>query len=813
MHGGSGGTAEQVEVVTNFVPVAGVDCKRIHVYLVEVTNQDAQEDGGEGSDQQVREAALRSALFSRAVAGTGAERAVFDGREYAYSAKGLHKEWPGQELQRSVDGGDEAPGRFQVALRVHRRYETGLVARICAGDAAVPEAAAKGLQFALDSVLRVGLRPWLQCVGGRYLSAHAAVATDAGFDIWWEYRLAVHPTRTRMLVSVTARAVPVIASDVRTLDDLWARFFEPGSGAGQGVADAGDRAWAQFEGCVRGLRVAIPGDAAAATSSVRVAGLAPKHADGRCVVVGRDTVVALDQCALAERQVLGQLSRRQRGRLMSQSAVAPARRLELLRHGAQLVARACRDSGALAAFKIRVGDGLATAPGHVLAAPQMQLRGATAAVAADTGRWELGGHQVLDGAHVRSWAVLVLASAQALGEPQARAFAVQLAKTGSEAGVVFAQSVPPIVYGSVQCIERAVEDACAAAQRAAASGERAQLVVCVLPSPAVAVYGEIKRVALTRVGVHTQCVLAANARGHRPQLLRGVALKINTKLGGSTAALHGPAGAPSLLETEPTMVISADVTHTSEAQGMSVAAVVWSVDLHAQRFAGLAIQHPHRMEIIENMDAVVRHCLRIFYARTGRKPARILYYRDGVNDSLLPAVRDVELPAIRRGCALVEPAYAPPLAVLIARKRHHSRFMLDAANCRPGTLVDAMVGPLAGAGGFHLLAHRSVHGVSQPVYYLVLDPGGLDIAQLRQLTYHLCYTYPIYTRPAIMPAPLYYAHRLAARGRLQLSQRFDALPCFATSRAETKKSNRAAKAHPPHLVPVHADLGNSMYFM
>ncbi|KAJ2715342.1 hypothetical protein H4R19_001254 [Coemansia spiralis] len=789
---------EAEEVVTNFLPVSAVGCKRIQVYLVAVTNRDAQEEGG---NEQVSEAGLRSSLFAAAVAGTSAEGLVFDGHEYAYSAAKLHRGWDGAELRCSVDGPSDAPGRFQVVLRAHRQYETALVPRICAGTAVAP-----GLLFALDSVLRFGLRPWLQCIGGRFLSSHAPIATDAGFDIWWEYRLAMHPTRTELLVSITARAVPVITATIRTLADMWTRFFAPGSGPD---APAADGAWAQFEACIRGLRVAT-----AATGSVRVAGLGLAQSDQRCAVVGGNTVVPLEQCVLEERQVLPQLSRRQRGRLMSHSAVPPPVRLELLRHGAQLVAKACRESRALAAFKIRVGEALATAPGQVLAAPQMQLRQATAAVAGDTGRWELGRQrQVLEGVQVRSWAVLVLASPQTLGEPHARAFAVQLAKTGSEVGLMFAQSVPPIVYGSAQHIERAIKDACAAAQQAAPSGERAQLVLCVLPSAAVSLYGEVKRVGLTCIGVHTQCVLTANARGHRPQLLRGIALKINTKLGGATAAPRGPTGAPLLPDDEPTMVLSADVTHTAEAQGMSVAAVVWSVDTCAQRFAGLAIQHPHRMEIIENMDAIVRHCLRVFYAHTNRKPARILYYRDGVSDALLPAVHSVELAAIRRGCALIDPGYAPALTAVIARKRHHSRFMLDAANCRPGTLVDALAGPLAGAGGFHLLAHRSIYGVSQPVYYMVLQDGGLDISHLRQLTYHLCYTYPIYTRPATMPAPLYYAHRLAARGRLQLSQRFDALPCFAATRAEAKKSNRAAKAHPPHLVPIHASLANTMYYM
>ncbi|KAJ2782096.1 hypothetical protein H4R18_002464 [Coemansia javaensis] len=782
-----------MEVVTNFVPVE-LGSRRIHVYLVTVTNRDAQEGEEEEAEgrAQVREAAVRSSAVERALGGDSG-RVVFDGREYAYAGTRVHSAWADGAFCADVDGGEAWPGRFRVELRVHRQYDTGAVQRLCAGGGGSEHIS--GLLFALDSIVRCELRPWLRDVGGRHLSPHGAVATDAGFDVWWEYRVAMHPAQGRLLLSVAARAVPVLA--VPTLAALADAFFRGGARPGDDAA-----AWARLGECVRGLRVAVPGGA-----SGRVTGLAP---DRRAVIGGAAAPVDLAQCALDGRQVLGRIGGWQRRRLMEASALAPAQRLALLRHGAALVARACQGSGALRRLGIRAGPALATAPAERLAAPQLRLgAGAAADVAPETGLWELGGRHVRAGAEVRAWAVLVLAARQAMGEAQARAFAVRVAQAGSELGVRFVQAAPPLVYGSPQAVARAVEDACAAAQRAA-GGARAQLLVCVLPAATAALYGELKRVALTRAGVHTQCVLLRNALGHRPRLLRGVLLKINAKLGGATAEAL-PAG---LLDRTATMVLAADVTHSAEAGAMSVAAVVWSVDAAAQRFAGLVVQHPPRVEIIENMDAIVRHCLRVFYARTGRKPARILYYRDGVNDAQLAPLRAVEVAGIRRACRLVDPAYAPDLAVVVARKRHHSRFLLpEGANCPPGTLTAAAAaaGPHAAA-SFHLLAHRSVFGVSRPVYFLVLDAGGLAPELLRTLTYHLCYTYPLFTRPATMPAPLYYAHRLAARGRLQLSQRFDALPCFAAP-ADAKRARRNARAQPvPHLVPVHPDLADTMYF-
>ncbi|KAJ2556673.1 hypothetical protein GGH12_006297, partial [Coemansia sp. RSA 1822] len=189
-------------------------------------------------------------------------------------------------------------------------------------------------------------------------------------------------------------------------------------------------------------------------------------------------------------------------------------------------------------------------------------------------------------------------------------------------------------------------------------------------------------------------------------------------------------------------------------------------------------------------------------------PVQIVYLRDGVSDSQLEDVRRIELDGIIRGCKLVDPKYEPRVLLMIARKRHCTRFVQETSNfenCVPGTVVTEMTRN----GGFHLIAHHAIHGVSKPTYFLIThNTTRMSNADIHKMTYDLCFAYPIVMRAVTMPAPLYYAHRLSGKGRVQTNEPFDLLPYF-----NTVKKNAKAKHTDVHLVPVHQNLAHSMYFM
>jgi len=89
--------------------------------------------------------------------------------------------------------------------------------------------------------------------------------------------------------------------------------------------------------------------------------------------------------------------------------------------------------------------------------------------------------------------------------------------------------------------------------------------------------------------------------------------------------------------------------------------------------------------------------LRQFYRATGgRKPKRILFYRDGVSEGQFDIVLAAEVKAIQLACGLLEKDYCPKITFIIVQKRHHARlFPLDrrdgdrSGNVMAGTVVES----------------------------------------------------------------------------------------------------------------------------
>ncbi|KAJ2755937.1 hypothetical protein GGI19_001231 [Coemansia pectinata] len=818
------------KVQTNYSRVE-LSGKHLYVYHVSIVNLDAHSSTrGQGGDQQVTEPLVRSEVFAQAQSGSVLSKKYiyFDGKDYAYSPKSLHKHWaePADELKITLVHSSsflEFPCQFEVKVRALRKYDTKELQKYCDGDTRVPDSYIQGFMYAVDAIVRSCPKPQFEDLGGRYLANHRPVVTPWGYDIWWEYRLTMRPGQGALFVNIGAKSVPVI-NVTTNLADLSRLFFEKKVAMLQRKNKAGleFKDWTSFEPVVRGLQV-VEGQSLVGLSGLSTMSAAQMTVDGEslasyyrrkfgqdigdpsipCAIAADKRPIPLSLCLLpaGKRQIQAVVGPWQRDDFFKSSAVPPEHRQAVLAHGMRLLAQ--DDSPDLKAFGIKITPTLESVSARVLDPPRIMLRKHTAKaepVEMREGRWEMGGKRVVESSQLRSWCVLVFGHQMGMPPALLRTFINQYVKICVELGIDIQQTSPPIKYATAwNDIERVMTEA---KQLSETHGHRSQLVLCILPFNSVSLYGEIKRVAMTIVGVQTQCVQSSNVRSHNPKLLTSIALKMNVKLGGFTADLHAD-DLPGLSQI-PTMILSADVNHTTEAGGMSVAAILSSTDVHARRFAGTVLQHPQRMEYIENFDTVIRQSLRLFHRSTGGvKPQRIIYYRDGVNDAQMQAVKQIELAAIYRGCQLIDPQYRPLVTLMLIRKRHHSRFLLDSGNCEPGTCVSGgVVSPAVFS--FYLLAHRSPFGVSKPAYYLVLhDDNRFDAEDLKRLTYSLSYMYPIVTRSVTMPAALYYAHRLTGKGRLQLNRAFNTLPHF------TKTPDRELS----YLVPVHEALRDTMYFM
>ena len=60
--------------------------------------------------------------------------------------------------------------------------------------------------------------------------------------------------------------------------------------------------------------------------------------------------------------------------------------------------------------------------------------------------------------------------------------------------------------------------------------------------------------------------------------------------------------------------------------------VVGSMDAHPSRYSATVRVQQHRQEVIFDLATMVRELLIQFYKSTRYKPARIIFYRDGVSE-------------------------------------------------------------------------------------------------------------------------------------------------------------------------------------
>lgn len=312
-----------------------------------------------------------------------------------------------------------------------------------------------------------------------------------------------------------------------------------------------------------------------------------------------------------------------------------------------------------------------------------------------------------------------------------------------------------------------------------------QLVLCVLPTRDNQLYGEIKCASDLYTGVISQCVLERHVVAAKDAYLNNLALKIHAKIGGINFVLEHPP-CPRIFDA-PVFICGADVSHPAPSRDGSVpsiAAVVCSLDRYASAHTATYRAQGARVEQIEALQEMMVQLLKQFYRVQGRKPQRIVFYRDGVSEGQFAMVQQHEIPAIRCACAELEPGYMPALSMIVIQKRHHTRLFPTSdrdsdrktGNVPAGTVVDSGICHPREF-DFYLMSHGALQGTSRPCHYHVLhDDNAFGSHELQQLSFALCYLYVRCTRSVSMVPAAYYAHLVAFRARFYWSQSNQTLP-------------------------------------
>ncbi|KAG0701847.1 Piwi domain-containing protein [Suillus ampliporus] len=292
----------------------------------------------------------------------------------------------------------------------------------------------------------------------------------------------------------------------------------------------------------------------------------------------------------------------------------------------------------------------------------------------------------------------------------------------------------------------------------------------------------IKKICDVELGVHTIHMLTDKVlhnANKQDQYFSSVALKLNTKLGGTNHALDPDS--LKWLTKATTMIVGMDVTHPGPGSirgTPSIAAVVASADSSFVQFPGSFRCQESRKEMITDLTAMMIERLMFYKEKNRTLPDRIFIYREGVCESQFNIMLHEELPQILEAYKRASPAqsYRPKLTIIICGKRHHAKFFATDSPfadrngyTRPGTVVDKGVTAVFDF-DFYLQAHAGLQGTAKATHYTVLyDENRLGADEVQQGTHTASYLYARATKAVSLVPAAYYADLACRRGRCYLN--------------------------------------------
>ncbi|KAJ8559744.1 hypothetical protein K7X08_003802 [Anisodus acutangulus] len=528
-------------------------------------------------------------------------------------------------------------------------------------------------------------------------------------------------------------------------------------------------------------------------------GFVIRHTQLPCLQVGntqRPNYLPMEVCKIVEGQRYSKrLNERQITALLKVTCQRPQERegdiLQTVRHNAYA------DDPYAKEFGIKISEKLAQVEARILPAPWLKYHDTSREkdCLPQVGQWNMMNKKMVNGGTVNNW--ICINFSRNVQDSVARGFCSELAQMCHISGMSFnPDPVLPPVSARPDEVERVLKtlfhDAMTYLQP---HGRELDLLIVILPDNNGSLYGDLKRICETDLGIVSQCCLTKHVFKMSRQYLANVTLKINVKVGGrNTVLVDAISRRIPLVSDCPTIIFGADVTHPhpGEDSSPSIAAVVASQDWpEITKYAGLVSAQAHRQELIQDLyktwqdpargtvtGGMIKELLISFHRATRQKPQRIIFYRDGVSEGQFYQVLLFELDAIRKACASLEPNYQPPVTFVVVQKRHHTRLFANnhrdrnavdrSGNILPGTVVDSKICHPTEF-DFYLCSHAGIQGTSRPAHYHVLwDENNFTADALQSLTNNLCYTYARCTRSVSIVPPAYYAHLAAFRARFYM---------------------------------------------
>ncbi|KAL4105440.1 hypothetical protein PRIC1_003504 [Phytophthora ramorum] len=517
---------------------------------------------------------------------------------------------------------------------------------------------------------------------------------------------------------------------------------------------------------------------------------------------GKENWLPIEVCEVAPGQRCANINDLDTAEIIRQTSQPPRNRKENIME--QIRQAGFENDPFLAAFGVKVDQRLESTEARVMEAPEVQYQNVSERPAG--GQWSLNAKKFVEGVPVRNWGVIVAANTS---ERDVRNFVGKLTDLGDQRGLPFEDKNPVLIHQD-QYRGAQVEELMKMCHQELERRNMGppQILMVILPAKNSPVYGDVKRMSDTVLGLPSQCIASVNLPRANPQFCANVCLKINMKLKGKNAVLRDSLP---LVSTAPTIIIGADVEHPRSGMGgrPSIAAVVASMDRYSAQYAARVAAQKASSDI-QQLPSMLRELFLAYYDNTKRKPEHVIYYRDGVSEGQMFDILQTEMRALRKAFKMISEDYNPPVTFVVVNKRHHLRAFpvnqRDAdrkGNVMPGTVIDTgVVNPHRF--DFFLYGHSGIQGTTVPGHYTVLhDENNMSAEDIQRLTYHLGYTFSRCTRSVSFVTPVYYAHLAAARARFYLNEGSD-----GASTVGSYNSNVSSF----EFADVHSNVLNRMFY-
>ncbi|KAK5734619.1 Protein argonaute [Elasticomyces elasticus] len=483
---------------------------------------------------------------------------------------------------------------------------------------------------------------------------------------------------------------------------------------------------------------------------------------------GKNTVLPLEVLTIKPNERYAfKMDERQTSNMIKFAVEPPPQRWKAVEHGLNMLD--WDKDPVLKHFGVEVSKSKTMVDGRLITAPKVAF-GTGDAKPGTSGRWDLKGKKFLtpNTAPLKSWGVCVVPGRRG-GKPDksiVQNFITEFCKIYAGHGGKVESKQPEFSLATGDDVGQWVTMLWN--QTGNKFNARPQLLVFILPDKDSVTYGRIKRSAECRYGVVTQCMQYAHVQKCQGQYISNVCMKVNAKLGGSTArAIGAKSGGATGLFTVPTMILGADVSHAAPgSQASSMAALTCSMDRLAIRYAAACQTNGYRVEMMttENINEMLKPMMQSWVAGPGggKFPSRIIYFRDGVSEGQYAHVLQQEVQDMKALLKTADPNLNIPFIVVVGSKRHHVRFFPEKGdrngNPLPGTLVETGV-THPYENDFYLCGHAAIKGTARPMHYhVLLNEVNMSNEELQTMIYEHSYQYIRATTPVSQHPAIYYAH-------------------------------------------------------